>query len=144
MRDQDGNRYWNAFPECCDFYGAGTDDAGYLAALMAEAKAKLSVDGDRIYFIGHSNGGFMVNRMGCQFSRQIAGIITISGSMSKINTYSFYKGQITEIYQYVVPASYKGSITEWRHRYGRHWPAFNLQFPTKVFAWLKDKTRLYQ
>jgi poly(3-hydroxybutyrate) depolymerase len=35
--DSNGERFWDATPECCNFSGAPVDDVGYLASLMREA-----------------------------------------------------------------------------------------------------------
>ena len=36
-------------------------------------------DPDRLYFIGHSNVGFMANRMACRHSDVIAAVISLAG-----------------------------------------------------------------
>ena len=38
------------------------------------------VDPDRIYFMGHSNGGFMSYRMACEASERVAAIVSLAGS----------------------------------------------------------------
>jgi polyhydroxybutyrate depolymerase len=75
----DGNRFWNATPACCDFYGSGIDDVGYLTALLDEAQALLPVDATRVYFIGHSNGGFMSYRLACTLAGRITAIASLAG-----------------------------------------------------------------
>lgn len=75
-----GAPFWNATEACCDFLNSGTDDVGYLSALVDSIKSVLSVDPDRIYFAGHSNGGFMSYRMACEQSEWIAGIASLSGA----------------------------------------------------------------
>jgi polyhydroxybutyrate depolymerase len=78
--DQAGNRFWNATDACCDFYGSGVDDSGYLLALVDEIKAQLNVDSRRVFFAGHSNGGFMSYRMACDHSETIAAIASLAGA----------------------------------------------------------------
>ena len=78
--DAEGNRFWNATDFCCDFLQTGVDDVSYLLGLLAEAKEKLSIDNARVYFMGHSNGGFMSYRMACEASDQITGIASMAGA----------------------------------------------------------------
>ena len=33
-----GDRFWNATPQCCDFYGQQIDDVEYLSGLIAQAR----------------------------------------------------------------------------------------------------------
>ncbi|MBN94116.1 MAG: hypothetical protein CL928_08590 [Deltaproteobacteria bacterium] len=78
--DAAGSRHWNATPACCDFYGAEVDDVGYLTSLLDELESRFTVDPDRVYFTGHSNGGFMSYRMACEIPERIAAIAPLAGS----------------------------------------------------------------
>lgn len=78
--DDFGNRFWNATDYCCDFTGKGVDDVSYLTGLIDEAQARFNVDPKRIFFLGHSNGGFMSYRMACELSPRIAGIVSLAGA----------------------------------------------------------------
>ena len=79
-RDRRGNRFWNATSACCDFWRTRVDDLGYIRGLIAEAIERLSVDPDRVYLIGHSNGGFMSNRIACDAAEDITAIVNVAGS----------------------------------------------------------------
>lgn len=79
-RDPDDRQFWNATEACCDLGGAGVDDAGYLTGLLDEAEAALPIDPDRVYFMGHSNGGFMAYRMACEIGARVAAIASLAGS----------------------------------------------------------------
>lgn len=79
-RDSDGNRFWNATDACCDFGGTGTDDAAYLAGMIAEIGTVVDVDPNRVYLIGHSNGGFMSYRMACEHADLITSIVSLAGA----------------------------------------------------------------
>ena len=71
-------RFWNATPACCDFFRSGTDDAGYLRALVQEVEQIVAVK--RVYVIGYSNGGFMAHRLACDGMPKLAGIAVLAGS----------------------------------------------------------------
>jgi len=81
--DSQGDRFWNATPECCDFEDSGVDDAGYIAGLIREALTLVPIDSQRVYVMGHSNGGFMSYRMACEYPELLRGIISISGGFFK-------------------------------------------------------------
>lgn len=78
--DKAGNRFWNATPACCNFYGSTVNDEGYLMSIIDDVSKKYNVDPKRIFIIGHSNGGFMAHRMACTHSDRIAAIVSISGA----------------------------------------------------------------
>jgi polyhydroxybutyrate depolymerase len=80
-KDGAGNAFWNAGNSCCNFFGSKVDDVGYLMGLINQVNAKYPVDRKRIYFMGHSNGGFMTYRMACERSKEIAAVIIFSGSV---------------------------------------------------------------
>jgi len=73
-------RFWNANKICCDFYGSEVDDSAYIHGLIDEMKDNYAVDGNRVYLIGHSNGGFMSHRMAYDHPDTIAGIASLNGS----------------------------------------------------------------
>ncbi len=77
----DGRQFWNADPACCDFGGTGVDDVAYLGGLLDEILASdWPVDPDRVFLIGHSNGGYMSYRMACERSDIIAAIAPLAGN----------------------------------------------------------------
>ncbi len=78
--DSAGNRFWNATDACCNFEGAAVDDVAYLTALLDDVEANYNVDADRIYVMGHSNGGFMSHRLACEIGDRIAAIASLAGA----------------------------------------------------------------
>jgi polyhydroxybutyrate depolymerase len=78
--DKAGTRFWNATPECCDFGANKINDDGYLLSVIDEVSKKYNVDPLRIYIIGHSNGGFMANRMACAHADRIAAVVSLAGA----------------------------------------------------------------
>ena len=71
--------YWNATDSCCDIAGTNPNDIGYLMAVIQDVSSKYKVDPKRIFVFGHSNGGFMVNRMACDQADKIAGVVSLAG-----------------------------------------------------------------
>lgn len=86
LKNSSGLGYWNASPACCDFDHHNNDDVGYLKGLLEDTIQKYPVDEQRIFVVGHSNGGFMAHRLACEFSETVTGIISFAGmGLSKID-----------------------------------------------------------
>lgn len=75
-----GESFWNA-GACCDFNGTHVDDVGFISAVVSAVSATYGTDPARSYLIGHSNGGFLAHRVACEHADQIAGIVSVAGSM---------------------------------------------------------------
>lgn len=79
-RPSDGQTFWNATPECCDADNTGVDDSQYLQDLVRDTIAAYSVDENRVYIYGHSNGGFMGYRLACDTNGLFKGVVSLAGS----------------------------------------------------------------
>ena len=82
LKDQKGKRYWNG-KNCCSsntLLGKKRDDVAYLKDLIYSVQKKYRVDSSKIFLGGHSNGGFMANRMACEASELISGIFNYAGA----------------------------------------------------------------
>jgi polyhydroxybutyrate depolymerase len=77
--DRRGNQFWNATNACCDLYGSEVDDSTYLSHLIERIKESYSVDPNRVFFVGHSNGGYMSHRMACEHADQVTAIASLAG-----------------------------------------------------------------
>ncbi len=78
-------QFWNATDACCGF-GSTVDDVAYLTALVNDVQSNYSVDPKRIFFVGHSNGGFMSYRMACDRADMVAAIVSLAGATWEDNT----------------------------------------------------------
>jgi polyhydroxybutyrate depolymerase len=78
--------FWNGTDACCDLDGLKPNDIGYLAAIIEDVKSKYMVDEKRIFAFGHSNGGFMINRLACDMADKIAGVVSLAGETYKDQT----------------------------------------------------------
>jgi polyhydroxybutyrate depolymerase len=79
-KNSGGLPFWNATGSCCDFEKSGVDDSKYLMDLVKQISAKVSIDAKRVYFFGHSNGGFMSYTTACNNSSKIAALVNFNGS----------------------------------------------------------------
>lgn len=60
------NRAWNAGGGCCGVPGrTGTDDIGFITAMVSAISRAVPVDADRVYATGISNGGIMAYDLAC-------------------------------------------------------------------------------
>ncbi len=78
--DAESNRFWNATDACCNFGKVPVDDVAYLSGLVTEIGQHYKVDPKRVYFVGHSNGGFMSHRMACDRSDLVAAVASLAGA----------------------------------------------------------------
>ncbi len=73
--DGSGDRFWNAF-------GASTvDDLGFLTSLIDTISVHYSIDPDRVFSTGMSNGGFMSHELACYANERFAAIASVAGTM---------------------------------------------------------------
>jgi polyhydroxybutyrate depolymerase len=79
-KDAGGSSFWNATDACCGFGRATVDDSAYLMAVVDKVTSDYRVDPKRVYFTGHSNGGFMAYRMACEHADRVAAIVSLAGA----------------------------------------------------------------
>lgn len=78
--DSVGKKFWNANDACCNYQGSKVDDVAYLTAVLDDIVGRNNVDPKRVYLVGHSNGGFMAHRLGCELSPRIAAVVSLAGA----------------------------------------------------------------
>jgi polyhydroxybutyrate depolymerase len=85
LADEQG--FFVAYPDAVDGNwndGRGistTDDVAFVRALIDEVAHSHSVDPQRIYATGISNGGFFSNRLSCDLADKIAAIASVAATM---------------------------------------------------------------
>lgn len=69
-----------------NFMGMGVNetinDVGFVSALLDTVIAKYSIDQNRIYATGFSNGGFMVQRLASDLTARFSAVASVSGTRS--------------------------------------------------------------
>lgn len=71
---------WNAGNCCGRARDENSDDVAFIRAMIAQLKTRYSIDGDRVYAVGMSNGGMMSYRLACEMSDLLAGIMSVAGT----------------------------------------------------------------
>jgi polyhydroxybutyrate depolymerase len=56
------------------------DDVGYLAAVIDDASARVSIDPRRIYVVGMSNGAVMAGRLARDLAERVAAVAQVAGT----------------------------------------------------------------
>ena len=62
--------------------GSTADDVGFTSALIDSISSNYSINPNRIYSTGMSNGGYMSFLLACQLSNRIAAVASVTGSMT--------------------------------------------------------------
>jgi len=74
--------HWNDGRSTDPLY-TGTDDIGFVGALIDSLSTVYSIDPHRIFAAGISNGGIFSYRVACELSDEIAAIAPVAGSMAE-------------------------------------------------------------
>ena len=111
--------------------GSTVDDVGFTEALIDSLSAAYSIDQNRIYAVGMSNGGFMSFRLACDLSAKIAAVGSVTGSMTPstlVNCNASHPMPIIQIHgttdatvPYNGSAGWTASVTNVLN----HWATFN-------------------
>ena len=71
---------WNA-GHCCSVAARDrVDDVAFVAAVLDDVQRTVGTDPARTYVTGHSNGGMLAYRLGCELSDRIAAIAPVEAS----------------------------------------------------------------
>jgi len=74
-------RAWNAGDGCCGASGeSGVDDVAFVENLVSVLQREYSIDPDRIYVTGMSNGGMMAYRLACD-TDLFAAVASVAGTI---------------------------------------------------------------
>jgi len=73
---------WNAGRCCGDAMRAGIDEARFVRAIVEDLSGLLSIDRQRVYATGISNGAMLCYCLACNMANEIAAIAPVNGGMS--------------------------------------------------------------
>jgi polyhydroxybutyrate depolymerase len=71
---------WNAGLCCGAARDRGSDDVGFLRAVVSDVQRRLAVDPQRVFATGMSNGGMMSYRLACEASDVFRAIAAVAGT----------------------------------------------------------------
>ena len=84
--DSSGNPTWHLGG--VNSKSTSVDDVGFVSHIIDEVSSIYSVDLERVYVTGFSNGGYLAYEIACLLSNRIAGIGSVAGHMF-IDTYNY-------------------------------------------------------
>lgn len=73
---EQGMAYWNVG------FGGTADDLGFLDTLITVLESSYTIDAQRVFATGMSNGGYMSYILASELSNRIAAIASVTGSMT--------------------------------------------------------------
>jgi polyhydroxybutyrate depolymerase len=73
---------WNAGPNDGCAAEHDVDDVGFLRAVVADAQRRVAIDPQRVYAVGHGNGGGMCHRLADEAADLFAAIAVVGGARS--------------------------------------------------------------
>ncbi len=74
-----GFRTWNAGDCCPSATTLGTDDAGFINALLEKLKLEISIDSKKVYATGFSNGGQFAYILANRYPDKFAAVSSVAG-----------------------------------------------------------------
>jgi polyhydroxybutyrate depolymerase len=101
----EGSPHWNAALDSPD-NKSSTDDFGFVEALIEELSSQYSIDTDRVYAAGYSNGAFFSYALACHRSDLVAAIGSVAGTMLEDSCNPTHPTSMINIHgtsDYVVP-----------------------------------------
>lgn len=77
-----GGRFatWNAGGCCGAARDRGSDDVGFIRAVVASVRERIAVDPDRIFATGMSNGGMLAHRLACDAADLFRAVAAVAGT----------------------------------------------------------------
>ena len=79
---RDGLFTWNGGNCCGEARDTGSDDVGFVRALVADIARRMPIDARRVHATGMSNGAMMCYRLAAELSDKIAAIAPVAGTMA--------------------------------------------------------------
>jgi polyhydroxybutyrate depolymerase len=74
-------QHWNA-GHCCGLAAEDhVDDVGFLRYVMSDVSNRLHIDPQRVYVVGHSNGGMLAYHFASMDCAHIAGVGVVAGAL---------------------------------------------------------------
>ncbi|MDT7834731.1 extracellular catalytic domain type 1 short-chain-length polyhydroxyalkanoate depolymerase [Aquabacterium sp. OR-4] len=71
---------WNAGRCCGAARDQGSDDVGFIAALIDSLRGQWAIDERRVFATGMSNGGMMAYRLACELPQRFLAIAAVAGT----------------------------------------------------------------
>lgn len=118
-----GYRTWNAGDCCPSATTMGTDDVGFILALLNSLESEWSIDPKRVYATGFSNGGQLAYKLANRYPNTFAAVSAVGGVLQDFPFNPSRKVPIIHFHSYQdSTAPYFGGFSDA--------PFINLEFPS--------------
>jgi polyhydroxybutyrate depolymerase len=123
--------------------GSTVDDVGFTSALIDTLMTQYSIDAERIYSTGMSNGGYMSFHLACNLSDRIAAVGSVTGAMVPTTLSNCNASHTTPVIQIhvtndaTVPYN-GGALSEGIPDILNFWSTYNGCNPTPVIEAMPD------
>lgn len=121
--EQLGFRTWNAGDCCSSATLLGTDDIGFINALLEKLKLELSINDRKVYAAGFSNGGQLAYKLANRYPNKFAAVSAVAGVLQDFPFNPTRKVPIIHFHSYQdSTAPYNGGFSDA--------PFINFEFPS--------------
>lgn len=121
--EQIGFRTWNAGDCCPSASTIGTDDVGFINALLEKLKLELSINDRKVYATGFSNGGQLAYKLANRYPNKFAAVSAVAGVLQDFPFNPTRKVPIIHFHSYQdSTAPYNGGFSDA--------PFINFEFPS--------------
>jgi polyhydroxybutyrate depolymerase len=137
--DSSGNPTWHLGGE--NSKSTSVDDVGFVSHIIDEVSSIYSVDLERVYVTGFSNGGYLAYEIACLLSNKIAGIGSVAGHMF-IDTYNYCDpSHPTPLINIHGTEDFYDGIAGYyldQNLSNRYWTEYNNTDPDPVITYIED------
>ena len=137
--DSSGNPTWHLGGE--NSKSTSVDDVGFVSHIIDEVSSIYSVDLERVYVTGFSNGGYLAYEIACLLSNRIAGIGSVAGHMF-IDTYNYCDpSHPTPVINIHGTEDFYDGIAGYyldQNLSNRYWTEYNNTDPDPVITYIED------
>lgn len=121
--EQIGFRTWNAGDCCPSASIIGTDDVGFINALLEKLKLELAINDRKVYATGFSNGGQLAYKLANRYPNKFAAVSAVAGVLQDFPFNPTRKVPIIHFHSYQdATAPYYGGFSDA--------PFINFEFPS--------------
>ncbi len=108
-----GFRTWNAGDCCPSATLLGTDDVGFIVALLEKLEIELSINSKKVYATGFSNGGQLAYKLANRYPDKFAAVSAVAGVLQDFPFTPLRKVPIIHFHSYQdMTAPYGGGLSD--------------------------------
>ncbi len=84
LSDPNAGTTWNSGAGYMGYFpNSGTNDVGFLNALLDTVQSNYAINQERVYCCGFSMGGFMTQRLACELANRFTAVASVAGTIGQ-------------------------------------------------------------